>query len=142
MPEEDNISGAFTECQLTTLKGLPTYEYMPNLNDNLNPCSSEVNFMQGCGTLVYLVLRSQPNPFNTHCGTALCVPKNTDIHPVMPEPTPTAAILSELFRTHKHEVRLVKKYYAVDRAYKKVTRKLIHEKYYKSLSRRIIGFSV
>ena len=59
----------------------------------------------------------------------------------MPDPSPTAAILSELFRTHKHEVRLFNEYHAVDCACKKFISKLILEKFYKSLKSRIIGFA-
>ena len=59
----------------------------------------------------------------------------------MPNPAPTVAILSELVRTHKHEVRLFYEYHAVDRACKKVISKLIPEKFYKSLSSRSIGFA-
>ena len=58
----------------------------------------------------------------------------------MPDPDPTAAILSELFRKHKHEVRLFNEYHAVDRSCKKVILKLIPQKFYKSLLRRIIGY--
>ena len=119
-PEEDNIFGAFSECPLAPLEGVPTYEYMTNLNVYLNLCSSAVNFTLGCGTLGYLVLMAQPAVFNTHCVTKFITPRNTGIHPVMPDPAPTAAILSELVRTHKHEVRLFNKYHAVDRACKKV----------------------
>ena len=58
----------------------------------------------------------------------------------MPDPTPTAAIFSELVRTYKHEVCLFNEYHAVDSACKKVISKLIPEKYYKSVSSCIIGF--
>ena len=58
----------------------------------------------------------------------------------MPDPTPTAAILYELVRTHKHEVRLFNKYHAVDHACKKFISKLIPGKDYNPLSSRIIGF--
>ena len=68
-------------------------------------------------------------------------PRNPAIHPVMPDPAPTVAILSELVRTQKHEVRLFKEYHAVDRACKKVISKLIPEKFYKSLSSGITGFA-
>ena len=44
-------------------------------------------------------------------------------------------------RTHKHEVRLFNNYHAVNRAYNKVISKLIPQKFYKSLSSRIIGFT-
>ena len=44
-----------------------------------------------------------------------------------------------MVRTHKHEVRLFNEYHTVDRACKKVISQLIPEKYYKSLSSRIIG---
>ena len=57
----------------------------------------------------------------------------------MPDPAPTATILSELVRTHKHEVRLFNEYHDVDRACKKVISKLTPQKFYKSLSSRIIG---
>ena len=105
-PEEDNIFGAFTECPLAPLEGVPTYEYMTNLNVYLNLCSSAVNCALGCGALGYLVLIAQPAVFNTHCGTAFFPPKNPGICPVMPNPAPTAAIFSELVRTHKHEICL------------------------------------
>ena len=59
----------------------------------------------------------------------------------MPDPAPTAAILSELVRTHKHEVRPFSEYYAVDRACKKFISELISQKFYKSLSSRIIGYA-
>ena len=55
-PEEDKIFGAFTECPLAPLEGVPTYEYMTNLNIYLNLCLSEVNYTLGCSTLGYLVL--------------------------------------------------------------------------------------
>ena len=140
-PEEDKIFGAFSECPLAPLEGVPTYEYMTNLNVYLNSCSSAVDFTLVCGTLGYLVLTAQPAVFNTHCGTEFVTPRNPGIHPVMPDPAPTAAILSELVRTHKHEVRLFKEYHTVDCACKKVISKLIPEKFYKSLSSRIIGFA-
>ena len=59
----------------------------------------------------------------------------------MPDPAPTAEILSDLVRTHKHEVQLFNEYHAVDRACKKVIYKLIPENFYKSLSSHIIGFT-
>ena len=80
---------------------------MTNLNVYLNLGSSAVDCMLGCGTLGYLVLTSQPAVFNTHCGTEFITPRNLGIHPVMPDPAPTAAIFSELVRTHKHQVRLL-----------------------------------
>ena len=46
----------------------------------------------GCGMLWYLVLTAQPAAFNTHCGKKFVTPRNTDIHPVMPNPALTAAI--------------------------------------------------
>ena len=70
MPKEEKIFGAFLECPLAPLEGVPTYEYMTNLNVYLNLCSSEVDCTLGCGTLGYLVLTAQPAVFNTHCGTA------------------------------------------------------------------------
>ena len=112
-PEEDNIFGAFLECPLVPLEGVPTYEYMNNLNVYLNSCSSAVNCTLECGTLGYLVLTAQPAVFNTHCVTKFVIPKNPGIRPVMPDPAPTAAILSKLVRTHKHEVRLFNKYHTV-----------------------------
>ena len=90
--------------------------------------------------LGYLVLMAQPAVFNTHCGTAFVTPRNPGIRPVMPDPAPTAAIFSELVRTHKHEVRLFNKYYAVNVCKKGISR-LIPEKFYKFLSSCIIGFA-
>ena len=115
-PEEDKIFGVFSEFPLAPLEGVPTYEYMTNLNVYLNSCSSAVDCTLGCGTLGYLVLTAQPSVFNTHCVTKFVIPKNPGIHPVMPDPDPTVAILSELVRTHKHEVRLLNEYHAVDPA--------------------------
>ena len=89
----------------------------------------------------YLVLTAQPVVFNTHFVTKFVVLKNPGIHPVMPDPAPTAAILSKLVRTHKHEVRLFNEHHAVDRVCKKVIYKLIPQKFYKSLSSGIIGFA-
>ena len=141
MPEEDNIFGAFSECPLAPLEGVPTYEYRTNLNVHLNSCSSAVDCTLGLRTLVYLVLTAQPDVFNTHFVMPFVTPRNTGIHPVMPNPAPTAAILSETFWTHKHEVSLFNEYHAVDRACKKVISKLIPQKFYKYLSIRIIGFT-
>ena len=124
-PEEDKILGAFLECLLAPLEGLLTYEYMTNLNVYINSCSSAVDCTLGYGTLGTLVLTDQTVVFNTHCVTPFVTPRNPSIHPVMPNPAPTAAILSELIRTHKHEVRLFNEYHAVKRACKKVISKLI-----------------
>ena len=140
-PEEDKIFGAFTECPLAPLEGVPTYEYMMNLNVYLNLCSFTVDCTLECGTLGYLVLTAQPAVFITHYGTVFLPPTNPGIHPVMPDPAPTAAIFSELVRTHKHEIRLFKKYHAVHWACKKFISQLIPDKYYKSLSSKIIGFA-
>ena len=140
-PKEDKIFGAFLECPLAPLEGIPTYEYMVNLNVYQNFCSSAVYCTLGCGTLGHLFLTAQPAVFNTHCGAEFITPRNPGICPVMPNLAPTAAIFSELVRTHKHKVCLFKKYHAVDRVCKKVIRKLIPEKFYKSLSIRIIGFA-
>ena len=59
----------------------------------------------------------------------------------MPNPAPTATVLSELVRTHKQEVRLFNDYYVFDRVCKKFIGKLILEKFYKSLSSRNIGLA-
>ena len=141
IPEEDNIFGAFTECPLAPLEGVPTYKYMTNFNAYLVLWSSAVDYTLVCGTLVYLVLMAQPAVFSTHCGTTFLPPTNPGIHLVMPDPAPTATILSELVRTHKHEVCLFNEIHSVDWACKKVIGNLIPEKHYKSLSGQIIGFA-
>ena len=56
------------------------------------------------------------------------------IHQVMPDLDPTAAIIYELVRRHKHEVFLFNEYHAVDRACKKFISNLIPQKFYKSLT--------
>ena len=129
------------ECLLAPLGGVPTYKYMINLNFFLNLCLLAVNYTLGCGTLGYLVLTAQLAVFNTHCSTEFVTPINPVIHPVMPDPAPTAAILSKLVRTHKHQVRLFNEYHAVYFACKKVISKLIPEKFYKYISICIIGFA-
>ena len=95
-PEEDKNFGAFSECPLSPLEGVPTYEYMTNLNVYLNSCSSAVDCMLGYSTFGYLVLTAQPAVFCTHCGTAFRAPTNSGIRPVMPDPTPTATICPNL----------------------------------------------
>ena len=59
----------------------------------------------------------------------------------MPNPAPTATILSQLFRTHKYQVCLFNEYHAIDRACIKVMSKFNPDKFYKSLLIRIIGFA-
>ena len=59
----------------------------------------------------------------------------------MPNPAPTAVILSKLVITQKYEDCLFNEYYAVYCAFKKVIINLIPEKFYKALSICIIGFS-
>ena len=140
-PEEDNIFGAFSECPLAPLEGVPTYEYMTNLNVYVKSFLSALDCILGCGTLGYLVLTAQPAMFNIHFVTPFITPRNQGIHPVIPNPAPTAAILSKLIRTHKHEVCLFNEYHAVDRSCKKVTSKIILQKFYKSLSSCIIGLA-
>ena len=83
--------------------------------------------------LGYLVLPAQPIILNTHCGTEFLPLTKSGINPVMPDPTPTAAILSKLVRTHNHEFCLFNEYHAVDHACRKFIRKLTPDKYYKSL---------
>ena len=94
-----------------------------------------------CRTLGYLVLTAQPTVYNTHCVTSFITPRNPGIHLVIPNPAPTAAILSKLVRMHKHCVCLFNKHHSVDCACKTVIYKLILEKFYKSLSSRIIGLA-
>ena len=120
------------ECPRTPLEDVPTYEYMKNLNVYLNLCLSAVDYALGCGTLGYLVLTAQPSVFNTHCDTPFITPINPDIHPVMPNPAPTTAILSKVVRTQKHQVRLFNEYRAVNCVCKRFISKLIPEKLYKS----------
>ena len=105
-PKKDKIFSAFTDCLLAPLEGVPIYKYMTNLDVYLNSCSSVVDCTLGCGVLGYLVLMAQPAVFSTHCGTLFLPPTNPGIHPVMPDLAPTAAILAELVKNHKHEVRL------------------------------------
>ena len=81
----------------------------------------------------YLVLMAYPEVFSTHCGTPFLPLKNPGVHPVMHNPAPTAVILSELVRKHKHKVRLFNEYNAVDWACKRVISQLIPQKIYKSL---------
>ena len=114
---------------------------MTNLNVYLTSCSSSVNCPLGCGTLGYLVLTAQPAVFSTHCATAFVAPTCPGVHPTIPTPAPTAAALAEIFRNHKHDLKVFFEYHAVDKACKKVVMKLIPEKFYKSLPSSIIGFS-
>ena len=129
------------ECPLAPLEGVPTYEYMMKLNVYLNSCFSAVDCTLGCGTLGYLVLTTRSDVFRTHCGTPFLPPTNPGVHLVMPDPAPTAVTLSKLVRTHKNKVRLFNNNNAIVRACKKVISKLISEKYYNSLSSKIIGFA-
>ena len=94
VPEEDKIFGAFSECPIVLQEGIPTDEYMLNLNVYLNSCFSAVDCTLVCGTLGYLVLTAQPAvfKFNTHCVTDFVTPMNQGIHPVMPDAAPRAAI--------------------------------------------------
>ena len=140
-PKEDKIFGAFSECPLAPLEGVHIYRTMTNLNVYLNSCSSAVDCTLGCRTLGYLDLTAQPALFRTHFVTLFVTPRNPGIHLVMPNPAPTAAILSVLVKTHKHEVRLFNKYHAVDLACKKFVSKFIPHKFYKSLLSRIIGLA-
>ena len=82
MPKEDKIFGAFLECLLTPLEGVPTYEYMTKLTVYLNLCLLAVDFTLGCGTLGYLGLTAQPAVFNTHCVTKFITPRNPLCHEV------------------------------------------------------------
>ena len=91
-PEEDKIFGAFSEWPIAPLEIVPTYEYMTNLNVYINSRLLLVDCTLGCGTLRYLLLTAQPTVFNTHCVTKFITPINLGIHPVMPNPAPTAAI--------------------------------------------------
>ena len=141
-PEEDKIFGAFTERPLAPLKGVPTYDYVTNLNIYLNSCLSAVDCTLGCGTLVYLMLTAHTDVFNTHCWTDLvhhqqirsfdqsCLTQLQRLQFCPNSPEPTINFFC-----------LFNKYHAVDRACKKVIRKFIPEKYYKSLSSRIICFA-
>ena len=95
-PEEDKIFGALTEYPLAPLEGVPTYEYMKNLNVYLNSCLSAVDCTPGCGTLGDLVFTAQHDVFDTNCSTALIPPTDQDIHPVVPDLAPTAAIFPDL----------------------------------------------
>ena len=117
MPEEDKVFVAFSGFPLAPLEGVLTYEYMTNLNVYLNLCSSAVDCTLRCRLLGYLVLTAQSAVFNTHCVIKFITPRNPGIHPVMPNPAPTAAILSKLVRTYKHEMCLFKEYHAVDHAF-------------------------
>ena len=114
---------------------------MTNLNVYLNSCLSTVICTLRCGLLGYLVLTSHPDVFSTHYGTAFLPPTNPGIRPVMLDPAPMATILSELVRTHKHEVRLFNIYHAIDWAFKKVIIQFIPYKYYNDISSWIIGFT-
>ena len=129
MPEQDKNFGASTKFLLGSLDGVPTYQYMKYLNLNLNFFLSEVDCTLVCGTLGY------------HYGMAFLPPTDLGIHSDMPDPAPTAAILSTLARNHNHKVRLYNKYHAVDWVCMNIISQLIPEKYYKSLSSRIIGFA-
>ena len=140
-PEEDKNFGAFSECLLASLEGVSTYEYMTNVNIYLNLCSSAVDFTLGYDMLGYLVLMEKSAVFNTHCRTAFVTPRNPGTHLVMPDPSPTAAIFSELIRTRKYKVSLFNEYHSAGRARKKVMSKLIPETFYKSLLSCIIGFA-
>ena len=139
--DEDKIYSAFAECPLAPLQGLPTYEYMTELNVYLNSCSSSLPCSLGCGTLGYLVLTAQPSIFTTHCGTAFIEPVNPGVHPIVPVPAPSAAVMAELVREHKNKIKQFQEYNAMDRACKNVISKLIPNKFYKSLASRLIGFS-
>ena len=123
------------------MEGVPTYEYMTNLNVYLNSCSSAVDCALGCGTFGCLVLTAQPAVLSTHCGTHFLPATIMSIHLVMPDPAPIAAILSKLVRNHKQEVFLFNKYNAVNWAYNRVISQLIPDKFYKSLLSQIIVFA-
>ena len=140
-PKEDKVFGAFSECPVEPLEGIPIHKYMTNLNVYLNLCSSAVDCTLEYSTLGYLVLTPLPAIFHTYCGTAFVTLINPGIHPILSNRAPTATIFSKFIRTHKNKVRLFNKYYAVDSECKKVIRKLTKENFYKSLSSRIIGFA-
>ena len=142
MPSDaETIYDGFTECPLAPLEGVPTYEFLTDLNLYLNACSSGIHSHRGCGTLGYFVLTAQPPVFLLQCVIPFIVPIKPGIHPAIPNPAPPAAVISTLVREHKEDTRVWKEYYATDKECKKVVHAFVLEKFYKSISSRTLGFT-
>ena len=129
MPSKsDSIYDGFTECLLAPLEGLPTYEYLTDLGVYLNSCSSGIHSELGCGTLGYLVLTAQPAVFAVHCTATFVKPVKPGLHPTIPNPAPTGAVITIIVREHKENARVWKEYHMTDKACKKVVHALIPKK--------------
>ena len=141
MEAADKASFAFTECPLAPLQGIPTYSYLSELNSYMNACTSDVHSNLGCGTLGYLVLSAPPATFALLCATPFVRPVNPGPFFVCPTPTPAAAVLAELSRQFREQLRTFREYYDVDKAIKAKIQTLIPEIYYKTLKNKHTGYS-
>ena len=134
------ILAQLPDCPLAPLEGLPNYTYLTELNIYLNACTSDIFTNGGCGMLGYLVLTAPPETFLLLCNDEFVVPTNPG--PLFQIPTTVAAaVIAELKTKYTEELRLFKEYYDVDKAVKANIQQYIPEKFYRTLKKKITGFS-
>ena len=137
----ETIFASFTECPITPLEGIPTYDFLTELSAYLNAYSASVHSNLRCGRLGYLVLTATPATFALQCAATFIEPVHSGPTVHIPNPPPSAAVIGVLTREHSEQLRVFTKYHNVDKACKKVITNLIPEIYYKTLKNRYTGFS-
>ena len=137
---EDTIYANFAPCPLVPCNGIPSREFLLDVNKYINEQTVDVFSFRGCGTLGHLVLSAQPTVFALQCATVFIPPTNPGATPIIPDPAPIAAVLAAIVTNQKSEKKYFVTFEAVDAACKKVLQYLVPPKFYKSLGNRVTGF--
>ena len=109
------ILSIIPECPIAPLEGVPTHTFMTEVNGFLNACAASVHYNLGNGAVGYLVLTAQPALFTIASPTYFVKPVNLGVL-VLAEPAPAASVIRTLTRQHTENMRVLNKYYSVDKA--------------------------
>ena len=114
----ETVISSFSECPLPPLEGIPTHDYLTNVNSYLNLCAASVHSKLGNGQLGYLVLMAQPATFALACPVDFIQPINPGATLNLPDPVPPAAVIGTLTGEHSENLRSYHEYNNVDKACK------------------------
>ena len=73
---EDSVYANFAPCPLVPCDGIPSREFLLDVNTYINEQTVDVFSFRGCGTLGHLVLSAQPAVYALQSATVFAPPPN------------------------------------------------------------------
>ena len=137
----DTVLSTFPYPTITPIHGVPTFETINNMVNDLKANAATIQTENGGGQLGFLGLMVSATVYATLSNQPFIVPANPGPTPIPPPGHPSAAQLTANIRQHTENLRLFRQYNTVSQALKRQIIEAVDDIYLRTLRNRHTGYA-